>query len=344
MTVQIGKAKYNVSEKRNIFKIKDGNNVFRILPPIGTMADKNKWAVYAKIHWGLKTSDNKYMNFLCVEKKDNKTKMVTERCALCDEIADMKATRDAKAKALADKGASREEIAVRTKTEEDWLRKYNLDTKWHVNVINREGEVGLLKFAHSYYKDLELLINNLVDPPKDPVTGKQVRKPIDPIDPAEGVLFDFFYREGNQKTRVQKVNLIKETKDVGGESVEVIKKVPLSEAMLTKFMAGFYDLGNLARKLTPEEIKTIVSSKFSLEVIDSVYSSGRVTQAKEPVKVVEEPEEEEPTETEATLPKVAKQPEVTTAPVKQEQKAQTPAPSSTSAASAEDFFAQFSQQ
>jgi len=331
MTVQIGKPQFRNSAPRNIFKIKDGSNLFRILPPIGALAEKGTWAVYAKIHWGVKTSDGKYMNFYCVEKKDNKTKMVTERCALCDAIAEKKVERDAQVKKFTDQGLGREEIVVKTKFLEDWLRKYNLETKWNVNVMNREGEVGLLKFAHSYYKDLEIHIGNLMYPEKGP-DGKP-RKPVDPIGAEDGVLFDFLYKEGNQKTRVQKVNIVKEQRDVGGEIVEVTKRFPLTEAMITKFIDGHYDLSNLARILTPKEIESIVSSKFSTDVIDSIYTAGRaVAKAPEVAKVVEA-EEEEPTETVATLPVAKIQVEEAPAP--------QAAPISAAASSDDDFFAQF---
>jgi hypothetical protein len=107
----------------------------------------------------------------------------------------------------------------------------------------------------------------------------------------------------------------------------------LTEAMIAKFIDGHYDLSNLARTLTPKEIESIVSSKFSTDVIDSIYAAGRaVAKAPEVAKVVEA-EEEEPTETVATLPVAKIQVEEAPAP--------QAAPISAAASSDDDFFAQF---
>ena len=50
--MKIGKPKYGNGKK--IFKIKDGDNVYRILPPLGKLADAGKWSVYQKVEWGYK--------------------------------------------------------------------------------------------------------------------------------------------------------------------------------------------------------------------------------------------------------------------------------------------------
>lgn len=321
--VQIGSAKYGGGgqQKREYLKIQDGDNFFRILPPIGSLAAEGKWAVYASVHFGVRRADNKMVTFHCVEKKDRKTKMVTQRCAMCDLIAERKHAAEVREKKMRDEGQDPEIILLKLKPELDWLRTYNLSRKWYVNAIDTSGKIGQLQFAHAYYKQLELHINDLALPK---VKG---RKPIDPISPDGGVVFNFFYKKGNQKTRMQTVSIKKNVKTTAeGEEVEVTAMFPLSDAIINRYKTEYSDLGKIARTFTPAQIKAIVDSGFDPSLVESIYSTPKVEAAtvSTMADAVAEQEEEIPEETEAKMPVQA---QAQTAPA-QETKAQvsTPAP------------------
>ena len=48
--MKIGTVNYGTQKKR--LKIVDGNNIFRILPPLGEMAEIGKWHKYYRVEWG----------------------------------------------------------------------------------------------------------------------------------------------------------------------------------------------------------------------------------------------------------------------------------------------------
>src|SRR5688572_15272275 len=73
-----------------------GETVFtfigRILPPMKSLAEAGKWAVYHGNHFGYSGTDPrnpdkvKQRPFACIEKSDFRTKMVTVECAACEAI------------------------------------------------------------------------------------------------------------------------------------------------------------------------------------------------------------------------------------------------------------------
>ena len=48
--MKIGKASYSGNTKEN-FRIKDGDNIYRPLPPMGNLADAGKWSVYGAVSY-----------------------------------------------------------------------------------------------------------------------------------------------------------------------------------------------------------------------------------------------------------------------------------------------------
>lgn len=335
--VALGKASYGETKKRVFFKINEGSNKFRIMPPIGDLAEKGTWAVYERIHWGLKTSDGRRLNFKCVERRDQRTKMVTQRCAMCDVIAERRKERDDKMAQYQKQGLDKDQVTAKLKPWNDWLQTYNVQSQWNINAMDTNGEVGKLTYAHTYHKKIQLLIGKLTNPEK----GK---KRVDPIAPEEGVIFDFFYKRGNQKTRVQDVSLVEEQVELpNGDTANVLKRFPLSEKHIEKYLDMYHDLTKLARALTPEQVERVVKADFDPTVVDALYSNGKVT---EKVSEVTDPEtEDEPEETSASLPETKP---LLTKPLL-ETKAPTAAPPKVATVSSdiedeEAFFRQFNQK
>ncbi|MHA1675946.1 MAG: hypothetical protein ACTSU6_02095, partial [Candidatus Njordarchaeales archaeon] len=52
--MKVGKTKYGGGKK--VFKLKDGDNVYRILPPLGKLADAGRYSQYYRVEWGYKNS------------------------------------------------------------------------------------------------------------------------------------------------------------------------------------------------------------------------------------------------------------------------------------------------
>ena len=72
--MELGKANYGTGKE--IFKIMDGDNIYRILPPMGKLAKSGKWNQYYRVEWGFKNSAGKNRTFQDVRVVNFQTQMV----------------------------------------------------------------------------------------------------------------------------------------------------------------------------------------------------------------------------------------------------------------------------
>ena len=62
--MKLGQAKYGGEYvKKNNYKLKDGEQVYRILPPMGELAEQGRWSVFYNVHFGYKNSEGKLRPF-----------------------------------------------------------------------------------------------------------------------------------------------------------------------------------------------------------------------------------------------------------------------------------------
>lgn len=277
---QIGKPVYG-GNKKKYFKIKEGSNVYRLLPPFGTLAKEGKWAVYERVHWGYKGS-NGSRQFVCIQVKDVKTKMIKQACPECNKIADILSTYETKFKLLTEtKGQSEAEAKEFLKPLSDWLFTHNCNKKWFVNAINTQGEIGRLEMPHKMFTALQNKI------------GELLKRKIDPIAVDGGVYFDL-QRTGTKGQTTHAVEIVTEEVDVDGEKLQKVKKAPLTQETIEKFKIEAHDLGGMFRQLTYNEIKRLVDSGGDTKVVDEVFASPVTAE-------VPEVDEDEPAETVAVV-------------------------------------------
>lgn len=325
----VGKPSYtNGFTRKNAWYLEEGNNYARILPPVKSLAEKGVWALYEKIHWGLLNSEGKKRTFKCIEVR-GKDKMIKVHCPMCDLIATRQHERDVKAQEFEKQGLGPDTIKNKLKPLDEWLKAFNADSKWYVNILKPTGEIGRLSFAHTYKKALDVHIGKLVNPEKG-------RKPVDPIAADEGVIFNFYYKKGNQKTRVQTVEIYQEEIDIGnGNTAQVIKKLPLTEQILNRLEAESWDLVGMNKVLAAKDIQALVDSGFDSSLVDALFTAPKVTDSTD---------DDEPTEEESAPATVAK---TTPAPQVKFETETAPAPVETKSAapksmSDDDFFKRFS--
>lgn len=271
MTVAIGNPQYG-GKKKNNSRLVDGDNVYRILPPLGELAAEGVWAVYESLHWGFKGTRG-MRPFKCIQKKDFKTKMIKVQCPECDQIAQREATVKDQTEKLKKAGKSDAEIKDHLKPLTDWLFSHNLDKKWYVNALTTDGKITRLAMPHKMYVQLQQVINDLV-------SGKSNGGvPVEPIGVSGGVWFNLI-RTGKGKDTTHRVEVVTETvmADVGGKKVpmQMIKSAPLTEEVISRLTNEAHDLKNSFRALTYAEIKTLVESGGDPEIVDSVFSQGEV--------------------------------------------------------------------
>lgn len=258
-----GKPKFG-GNKRNWFKLKDGDSVYRILPPMGDLREDGRWSVFCGIHYGYKNSKGEMRPFQSPLLKNRKTKMVEVPDAALERITDLKAKlEDAK------KAKNEELVAQLLKLVGGKKSRFNLDNNHYMNVVDLQGNIGILKIRHKCKLALDAVIKKLRD------SG------VEPLDPETGRFF-VFSRSGMAMDTVYQVSVYKKTLQVDGvgevqqDLVHTITD-ELAKRCLVENKDGSYSykeagrLDTLFKKPTAEEVERIVKEgeKAVDEILDS---------------------------------------------------------------------------
>lgn len=252
---KFGKAKYG-GNKRNYFKIKDGDNVFAMLPPMnigkGTLGDKGIWAVFYNVHYGYKNSEGKLRPFQSSLVKNRKTKMVEVSDPALERIEKLKAQLEAAKKSGDQKMVAKLNEFVGPKG------SFNLDNNHYINALDPQGNIGVLKLRHRAKVALDAEIKRLRE------------KGIDPLDP-ETLRYFVIRRTGTGLDTVFNVSVLTKTinvKDVGDVQQEVVTK--LTDADADRIFSEAADLSSLFKSPTSAEIARLVAEGASAvdEILD----------------------------------------------------------------------------
>lgn len=258
--VKMGKAKFNGEfKKKNHFKLKDGEQAYRILPPLFNLADEGKWSVFWNVHFGYRSTQNKMVTFQSPLQKNRKTRMVEVPDAALERIETLKAKMEA-AKTAGNKvlfDALNELVGQKG--------RFNIDNNHHMNVINENGEIGELKIRHRCKVALDLAIKTLRD------------KGIDPLS-AENGRFFVFRRSGMGLDTTFQVSV--KTKTLHVENVGDVEQAivhVLTDDIIARLKEESFELDKLHRKPTSEEVASIVKEsdlKTGISsAIDVVFAS-----------------------------------------------------------------------
>lgn len=293
MAVKIGTANYSGNERtqRNYFKLNDGDNVFRILPPLFEMADEGRWSMFYKLEYGYKDSEGRIKPFQDVRVVNRKTKMVEVESAAHLKREALKAKYEQLKAAKADE-------ATLNKMKE-LVMNYNLDSKHYLNVITLDGKIGLLKIPYTAKQALQVEI--------DALKGKGV----DPLSVEQGRFF-VFNKSGKGLDTLYTVKILKEqvnTAEYGTLERDVVHK--LTDDIIKRLEKEAFRLDNLFPKPTAAEVERIVNEGPT--AVDQILGKK---QNSTPV--------EEPAEEVAAAPVVSKVAEPVVAPVVEQSKPAAP--------------------
>lgn len=254
--MKIGKAKYG-GNKKTYFKIKDGDNVYRILPPIGELADKGIWSMFYRIHYGYKNSEGRLRPFQSSLVKNRTNKMI--------EVPDAALERIDKLKAELENAKKTGNQALVAKLTEFVGPKgsFNLDSNHYVNAIDTQGNIGILKLRHRCMVALEATIKKLRE------------KNIDPLDPENGRYF-VINRSGNALDTTFQVSIATRTivvPNVGEVQQEIVHA--LDASTVARLSTDAADLSKLFKKPTAEQVARIVREGATAvdEILDGKGSS-----------------------------------------------------------------------
>lgn len=262
--MKIGTAKFGFTQKK-YFKMKDGDVTFRILPPLGELADEGKWSVFYAVHYGYKNSAGKLRVFQSCEVYNRKSKMIEVPDAAADRIKLLKGELE-KAKAAGNKAAM-EKIGPLISGQKPM---YNLDKNHYLNVIDEQGNIGVLKLRHKAKQALDVQIKKLRE------------KGVDPLSVDNGRFFTFS-RSGSGLETTFAVSVTTKTMNIEGVGEvqrEVVHK--LDAAIISRLKDEAAELNKLFKAPTSEEVARIVKESDLLtgkspaidEIIDAKKDDG----------------------------------------------------------------------
>jgi len=264
-----GDAKFGTG-KRNWYKLKDGTNgPYRILPPIGDCREDGRWSQYYKIHYGYRNSKNEMRTFESPEVKNRKTKMIDVPDAALNRINFLKG----KLKEAQD--------TKNTHAAEELLKlvggkksQFNLDANHYMNVVDTQGNIGILKIRHRAKLALDAKIKELRD------------NNIDPLHPKTGRYF-IFTRTGSGSETVYSVSVATRTLNVEGVGEvkqdlvhEITEDLARRCAVQNKDGSFTYKeaarLDTLFKRPTAEEVERIVKEGAPAvdEILDGTLASS----------------------------------------------------------------------
>lgn len=152
-------------------------NLFRVFPPLFSMADQGRIAAYHKTHsiWVLSKNGKQYpLFFKCIQKKDKDTKAVTQACPFCEKNLANKALHEqgtTMLKAMPESDAK----AAQSKQLYEFLRQKvwstNADGKFYLNAMKADGKIGVLKLSYKHFKAFEARLVDLTNNFKTDATG-----------------------------------------------------------------------------------------------------------------------------------------------------------------------------
>jgi hypothetical protein len=240
MSVKIGNAKYG-GTKKQYFKLKEGASTFRILPPLGDLADDGVWSQYYRVHYGYTNSAGKSRPFESSLVKSQKGEVEIPDAAV-DRFNKLKSRLDEALKAGDKKTADALKKLVGAKDS-----RYNLDNNHYMNAIDLQGNIGVLKLRHTAKKALDLLIRKLRD------------KGVDPLSQDNGRFFTFT-RSGQGRETAFAVEVFKQAmqiQDVGEVEREVVHK--LTPDIIQRLGTEAAQLDKLFKTPTAAQIDQIVN-------------------------------------------------------------------------------------
>lgn len=264
-----GKGQY---KKKNHYKLKDGDFVARIVPPMTKFTDDPRgWSRFHSVHFGYKNTEGKLRMFESSLVKDNRTKpptVVTPDAAL-DRLNDLK---DKLEKAREEGNGP---LMARLNTLVGYKGVYNIDNNHHMNVITLDGQIGELKIRHKAKIDLDREIKRLE------------AEGFNPLSEEAGVFF-VFHRDGMNKDTNFKVSAYTVKVDLPGggkANQEVTHKI--TPEMWVRLNEEAFDLNTLFNKPTAEEVAQIVKESDLLSgkspacdrVFDAAWKAKRAASA-----------------------------------------------------------------
>lgn len=237
----------------------DQPNIYRILPPFGTLSQTGKWAFYEAVVWGFKGTNGKHRPFRSIQQKNKG--MITQSDPAVSWIEKHVAQRTKMIESLKGEGKSKEQIQKAVEPLTEFTEQFRVDKFFTVNAMRPDGVIGKLKLKISAKKAYDALCKQLLE-----------EEQVNPISASQGVWVDFRKTgEGLQTTYA--ANVVYDVEMQGTRKVKVLKPAALTPADLEKMKTDAFDLTKSFKDLTFEQIDSLVKSNGDPEVVDSIFGA-----------------------------------------------------------------------
>lgn len=253
-------------DKTTYFTFKNGDNVFRVMPPMFTSLDAGHWAIYYAKHFGYFNEEGKSVNYVCLREYDQQTQVMTQDCPFCIDQELKKKNKEKlavdvneKENALHKANVTGDRDLARTLTQEletlldehnKAVKLYNpRNARFWVNAMNMNGEFGLLALPKTVY---EALVGKKIPDVKNP--SKYVRSEgllqkvkakdkIDALSVNEGVWLVITRTGSTQFDTEYSTAVLKEEIELpSGDIVEKTKRAVLSDQQKREALTKCRDL------------------------------------------------------------------------------------------------------
>lgn len=229
-------------------KVKDGHNVFRILPPFGEASNGypyRKW----QIIWGLTDPESGRARPFASSMTSEK------RCPVTEYVTELRARAETLESQLKASGATKEDINARMKDLRELINNLSPKTVYIYNAADKSGEVGLLELKSTAHKAMKDRMNQYIqDYNQDPTS-------LNSADDDSGVWFDITRQGLGRDTEydVQKC----QTRVKNGASMSFVDdRSPLPEAVVENYENLAYDLTSVYQVKTFDELSEILAANL----------------------------------------------------------------------------------
>lgn len=247
--MKIGTTNFSGGAKREWFSLKaNEQNLFRVLPPLFSMAEKGQYAKYYASHsiWFKSKPEEKARpyHFQCIEKVNKETKLIDNHCPFCDQYRANKAQYDAGK----ERGIPKEQLDAYNKSH---VYPFQVEKKFYVNAVNTDNVVGLMPVGIKAFRALQ---DRLMD----------IRAQYQGLDATgmDGVFLNFKKTQkfkGDRDT-VYTVDTATETVNVNGQFQTTLKMHSLTEKFISYLEQSARDLGSLFKEIGSEDMKALLSA------------------------------------------------------------------------------------
>lgn len=250
-------------EKKSNFFLEKGDNYYRILPAVRSLAKDGIWAKYWRIHFvagAKRKQDGSPVKYpvVCVEKSDYKTKVISQECPLCNIAHEAQKEYDF----LESSGKlSKSELAIFKKNR---IQAFEPNGKYYVNAVNSDGKIGVLGLPKTAKDSFEALWEKLKD-----------EEGINPIG-TNGIYVNFIRRVNDTGRTTYSCEAMmvpsKENPRLKGYREHVI-----DAAVVERLKKESVDLSKVYTPLSLEDLQAIGSASDSDRgaIADAVLSKGR---------------------------------------------------------------------